>query len=866
MTEASNRRVLLLGWDGADWKIIRQLLAKGQMPALESLIRQGVMGNISTLKPSLSPILWSTIATGKFADRHNILGFTEPSPDGSGVRPVSSESWGCKPLWRIISQHGQKSALVNWFATHPADVIGGVVVSDLFRHAHGRDSDKWLVPPRAISPESLVDVMQDLRTQPEDLEASHLSLFIPEAHRIRRKPDKRLTTMARLHAECATVHAAGSYLAKHESWNLLAVYYDTLDRICHDFMRYRPPRMPYVSKKDFETYGQVVDNWYRFFDGLLAEYLSLVDEKTNILLISDHGFHSDHLRPVGTQHSGFRNPVHWHREFGILVCRGPFIKTDKLVFGASLLDIAPTVLHMLDLPVARDMEGRVLTDIYEKPVEAAFIDTYETDSKPLFPSTPITVSDPHAVREALEQLADLGYIEPVPEDTAEAIEKVTFSNQFTLAEVHLQAGRSNEGAVILEGLVSANRKQKEVKLRLAECYLRAGRIGKCRQIVDKILSQDPNCPEAHVIYGDVLLSEEQFELALAHYKKAEEMGPNLPRLTNKMGSLYLKQKRWPDAERLFKKALDIDGDNADAYGGLGMAQYHQGQHELAVENLLRATGLQFYQPLVHFQLGLAFSAADHIDEAIDAVLRALELAPDMAAARNLLARLQRIKGETGQAALHRLRAKGTEKKRQEKMKCAKAPGTGWNKAVITIVTGLPRSGTSMMMQMLEAGGMMVLTDGIRRADEDNPKGYFEFEQVKTIKRDVSWLEEAEGKAVKFVYSLLYDLPATRKYQIIFMERDMDEILASQLKMLARSDKTVKSRKNENLKRVFESEVTKLKSWLEGQQSFRFICVPYKDVVEKPFEWAHRVNEFVGGYLNIQSMAVVVERELYRQRR
>ena len=624
--------------------------------------------------------------------------------------------------------------------------------------------------------------------------------------------------------------------------------------------------MPYVSEKDFVIYGQVVDSWYRFFDGLLAEYLSLVDEKTTILLISDHGFHSDHLRPVGTQHSGFRNPVHWHREYGILVCRGPSIKTNELVFGASLLDIAPTVLHLLGLPVARDMEGKVLTGIYEKPAEPAFIDTYETESKSLLPSTPMAASDPHAVREALEQLAELGYIDPVPEDAAEAIEKVTFANQLTLAEVHFQAGRSKEAALILEDLVPANRKQKEVKLRLAECHLRMGRIGECRKILDEILSQDPNGSQVHVIYGDVLLSEEKFESALAHYKRAEEMGPNLPKVTNKMGTLYLKQKRWRDAERLFKKALDIDGDNAEACCGLGVAQHHQGQHELAVDNLLHSIELQYYQPVVHFQLGLAFSATDRIADAIDALLRALELAPNLAPARNLLTRLYGIKGGTGQATLHKVGAKGTEKKRREKMKCAKTAATGRDRAVITIVTGLPRSGTSMMMQMLQAGGLMVLTDGIRRADEDNPKGYFEFEQVRAIKRDISWLGEAEGKAVKLVCPLLYDLPANRKYQIVFMERDMDEILASQLKMLARSGKIVKSRKNENLKRVFQREVRKLKSWLGRQQDLSFICVPYKDAVEKPFEWANRVNEFLGGNLDIQSMALVVEKALYRQRK
>jgi len=260
MTEESNRQVLLLGWDGADWKIIHQLLDKGQMPALERLMRQGVRGHVSTLKPSLSPLLWSTIATGKLADKHNILGFTEPSPDGAGVRPVSSASWGCKPLWSIVSERGQKSAVVNWLATHPADIMQGTVVSDFFRHVHGGDADKWPVPPRAISPESLVPVMGDLIVHPADVRPSQLSSFVPEANRLPKKGNDKLTEMGRLCAQCATVHAAGTFLAKHASWNLLAVYYDTLDRICHHFMRYRAPRMPFVSGKDFDLYGQGVDH------------------------------------------------------------------------------------------------------------------------------------------------------------------------------------------------------------------------------------------------------------------------------------------------------------------------------------------------------------------------------------------------------------------------------------------------------------------------------------------------------------------------------------------------------------------------------------------------------------------------------
>jgi len=866
MNEPSERRVLLLGLDGADWKIIRQLLDKGKMPALERLMSQGVSGNIATLKPSLSPLLWSTVATGKPADKHNILGFTEPSPDGSGARPVSSDSWGSLPLWLILSRQGLKSAVVNWFATHPADVMEATVVSDFFRHGRPGVADTWAMPPRAVSPEWLAPVMQDVIVHPADVTASQLASFFPEAYSLRGKKDKKLTEMKRLFAQCVTVHGAGTYLAEHGTWNLLAVYYDTLDRICHHFMPYRAPRMPYVSEKDCMTYGEVVDHWYGFFDGLLAEYLDLVDERTTIVIVSDHGFHSDHLRPLGSQHTGFRNPVHWHRDHGILVCRGAAMKSNASVSGASLLDIAPTVLHLLGLPVAKDMEGRVLAGMYEEPLEPECIDTYETSCRRLFQTTQSSARDPHGVHEALEQLAELGYIEPVPEDGAEAAEKAAFTNQLTLAEVHLEAGRLKESAVILEGLLSANRKQKQVRLRLAECYSRMGKLSTCRKMVDEILAEDAHCAQARIICGDILLSEEAFESALTHYEKAQEKGPNLPRVFNKMADLYLKQKRWSAAEGAFKEALDLDKDNAEAYGGLGMALYHQGECPLAVESLSRSVDLLYDQPLVHFHLGLTLSAMDRNDEAIEAVKRALELQPDMAPAQDLLARLYRMNGEKAPVAGQKVGARDMGEKPREKVKRAKPPATGRDTSVITIVTGLPRSGTSMIMQMLAAGGMALLTDGIRRADEDNPRGYFEFEKAKAIKRDVSWLKEAQGKAVKLVYPLLYHLPSNETYQVIFMERYMDEILASQRMMLARSEKKAKDRKNQDLKRVFETEMARATSWLKRQQNLSLNYVPYRDVVENPMEWAGRINRFLGGNLNRQNMAAVVDKQLYRQRR
>jgi hypothetical protein len=185
-------------------------------------------------------------------------------------------------------------------------------------------------------------------------------------------------------------------------------------------------------------------------------------------------------------------------------------------------------------------------------------------------------------------------------------------------------------------------------------------------------------------------------------------------------------------------------------------------------------------------------------------------------------------------------------------------------AEIVIVSGLPRSGTSLMMQMLDNGGMEVVTDGVRVADTDNPKGYYEFEQVKRIKRDAGWLPETRGKAFKMVSQLLYDLPAEERYAIIFMQRDLDEMLASQEKMLERLGKPAAPR--DEIKRLYTQHLARLHAWLDGQPHMRLLRLSYNELIGQPLAQAERVREFLGGDVEVQKMAATVEPSLYRNRK
>lgn len=191
-----------------------------------------------------------------------------------------------------------------------------------------------------------------------------------------------------------------------------------------------------------------------------------------------------------------------------------------------------------------------------------------------------------------------------------------------------------------------------------------------------------------------------------------------------------------------------------------------------------------------------------------------------------------------------------------------APSQGF----ITIVSGLPRSGTSMMMRMLDLGGMPVVVDHLRTADVDNPRGYYEFEPAKKTKQDPSWLETADGKAVKMIYQLLYDLPPGYEYRVLFMRRKMEEVLASQKKMLQRlgADKGPQV-SDDDMARLFQAQLKKFDGWLAGQANFRRLDILYHELVAQPQPVVDQINSFLGGTLDAQAMCQVVEPELYRNR-
>lgn len=964
--ETDSRRVLVIGWDAADWQVIDPLLAQGKMPNLARLIGRGVRGNIATLHPVLSPMLWSSIATGKRPYKHGVHGFTEPTPDGAAVRPVTSLSRTTKAMWNILGQEGRRSIVVGWWPSHPAEPIRGVMVSNHFhRPTRGRSADpskareRWAIPRGAVHPEDLAEKLAEYRVHPLELTEEHLRPFAPGLGP-GDEDDERVVALAKTLAETASVQACATALMQLEAWDLAAVYFDGIDHFCHGFMRYHPPRRDFVDERSYELFKGVIEGAYRFHDGMLGTLLALAGEETTVILLSDHGFRSDHLRPrsIPAEPAG---PAAEHRDFGILVAAGPGIRRGGVVHGASVLDVCPTVLRLFGLPIGRDMDGKPLTGMLEE--EAGVVETIaswdevEGDAG-MHPEE--RRLDAAESAEAMQQLVELGYIEPPSEDTKEAVRECVREQRYNLAQAFMDGGRYADAARTLEGIWEEWPGEHRFGLKLIACYavLRrlearggaierlaertarfeeearrelaelepelaqyrqegedAGEAGgrgeqefgvkepggkqempralrhRVRRLASLASPHDALIEWLRASQAAAMGDPERALRTLSRLEHAEEAGPEY---FVQLGETLLNLGALDRAIACFERALASDADHVAAAMGMMRAHARRRSWGGVADWALRATELVYFNPRAHAMLGRALIRLGEIDHAETALKVALSQAPSLRIAHGALAYLYAAhRGDEGAARRHREAARRAQV--DALMRRAEAEGDGigvgvgeaWaamplpelddlpagfeeGEGVVVVVSGLPRSGTSMVMQMLAAGGVEAFTDAARAADENNPRGYLEHEDVKRRVADAAWVRGARGRALKVVAPLVQQLPRGERYAVVFVRRRMDEVLASQSKMRTRLGADGPERDSSGLRRAFEKTVARSLSALRGRADVRVIEIDHASVLDDPAGAARVLGAFVRGAggcaaFDEQAAAAVVDAALHRER-
>jgi len=656
-TENSPARVLLVGWDAADWQMIRPLIDQGLMPTTAALLERGAWGNLATTRPILSPMLWNTIATGKRPQQHGIFGFTEPNADGTGVQPSASTSRKCKAVWNILTQCGLRSNVVGWYASHPAEPINGTMVSNQFEQYTIEEGAASPLPPACVSPAEMADELASLRVLPTEIDPTAILPFIPEAAGLIEKHGHRVGKLRHMLAQTATIHSVATHLMANTEWDFTAVYYEGIDRFGHEFMEFHPPKMDQVSQEDFEAYQHCMVGIYRFHDMLLETLLTLAGDDTAVILMSDHGYYNDQSRPDPRE--GKSGPVEWHRPFGILAGCGPGFRSGSRLYGASISDIAPTVLQLLGLPAGHDMPGRVLAEVLAETNTIERIESWEEIEGESGMHPADMRIDTVAAQAALKQLVALGYIEAPGEDTAKSIRQTINCNLISLAESLVDSYKYSDAIETIHQLDEEQQNLPAMQLMLASCYLGVQDKVRARAILDKLASLSENHPRVNMILGVLELGEGRPEAALELLQSAMDAEPRLPNLHNRLGEVYLSMKRYDEAITAFNKALEIDTESPVAFAGLSRAHLENNNPQESLEQGLIATELVHYFPRVHLTIGRALIALGEYEEAVEALELCVKQAPKLKTAHQSLASAYRKLGQKDKAMAAELRSQGT---------------------------------------------------------------------------------------------------------------------------------------------------------------------------------------------------------------
>ena len=401
------RRVVLVGLDGADWQLLDGYMKTGAMPQLARLAAEGRRGVLVTEQPPLSPLVWTTMMTGRGPLEHHILDFTRRAPGPGAREPITSDERRVPALWNMADQRGLRSAVLGMWATYPAEAVRGVIVSDrLFSFQQGASTASGIVSP--IEREGWARTALAATENENGYEEVHAivpALDRAEYDRLAAAPDlwaHPVTALRRILVETRVYERLALDLLRDDPPELAILYIQGTDAIGHVFAPYAPPRAPAIAEADFERYSGVPEAYFRRIDVLLGAVRDAAEQSgATLLIVSDHGFKWREGRPT-TSSVGVATAGQWHREEGIYLLWGRDVTADASAGRGGVAQVCATALALLGLPPGRGVAGPPLAGVPASSLTAVDYDAGYHVPRAAAAAAPAA--------EQVEKLRALGYI------------------------------------------------------------------------------------------------------------------------------------------------------------------------------------------------------------------------------------------------------------------------------------------------------------------------------------------------------------------------------------------------------------------------------------------------------------------------
>ena len=606
----SGRRVIFVGLDGADWQLLDDYMARGVMPNLARLVREGTGGVLETIRPPLSPLIWTTMMTGVSPLDHGILDFVQFDPATGEKEPITSSVRKVPAIWNMATYGGKRATALGLWATYPAEPVNGVIVSDrLFTFLFKENAP----PADVVFPRDREVWARDALDRAEKgIDESALKAFLPwltdaDYGRYAESTDPYahpVSALRRILVETRVYDELGSDVQRDHP-DLTIVYIQGTDTVGHVFAPFAPPRQPSVSQADYDKYSQVPEKYFRAIDDRLGEYRRLAEASHAVLMLaSDHGFFWKEGRPTTLSSNATATAAKWHRDDGMFVLWGPGIPAsaahDK---RGSVRQVCATLLALLGLPPGRDVDGDPLPGV-ERPATARadYFSFYRPANAPVSRVGQRAVDD-----DALAKLKSLGYI-----SGSDAAGTGTGARGVT----RTPASYNNEGVILRD----------------------RGNAARAIEAFERALALDPNLASAQWNLSDVLFSR-QNDLDRSDDLLVKAFARGLPDGTKYLIGRAIGYQRTGQADRalhLLNVAVQAQPGNADVL--LFRGRYRVDAHECAgaLEDFRKAGQLAPNDPAAFASEGLARMCLGDRAGARNAFARSLQLDPNQPNVRDFL--------------------------------------------------------------------------------------------------------------------------------------------------------------------------------------------------------------------------------------